>query len=46
MIIIDVPAMIINSSTFVPVRFIAESTGQIVSWDNDTRTVMITSPVD
>ncbi len=40
---LDVPATIINSRTMVPVRFIAESFGETVNWNADTRTVEITS---
>jgi len=40
-VIIDVPAEITNSRTFVPLRFIAENLGAIVTWDGDTRTVSI-----
>jgi hypothetical protein len=37
----DVPAQIINDRTFVPLRFIAEHFGAIVSFDNDTRAIEI-----
>jgi len=40
---LDVPAQIINSRTMVPVRFIAESFGETVNWNGDTKTVEITS---
>ena len=40
---LDVPASIINGRTMVPVRFIAEALGETVEWDNDTKTVKITS---
>ena len=40
---LDVPATIINGRTMVPVRFIAESFGEQVNWNNDTKTVEITS---
>lgn len=42
-IILDVPGQLINGSTFVPVRFIAESLGANVDWDNSSRTVIIKS---
>jgi endonuclease YncB( thermonuclease family) len=42
-IILDVPAIAINGSTFVPVRFIAESLGAKVDWDNNTKTVIVNS---
>ncbi len=40
---LDVPATILNERTFVPARFIAESMGANVTWDDSTRTVIITS---
>lgn len=38
-----VPAQIINGSTYVPVRFVAESLGAEVNWDNNTRSVLVNS---
>ncbi len=38
----DVKAKILNSRTFVPIRFISENFGYNVEWDNDTRSVLIT----
>ncbi len=43
-VILDVPPTIVEGRTLVPVRFIAESTGQIVEWDGENRRVLITSP--
>lgn len=40
---LDVPATIIDDRTMVPVRFIAESLGTRVDWDDKTRTVIITT---
>ena len=40
---LDVPAMVIDGRTLVPVRFIAESTGQNVVWDGTARRVIITT---
>ena len=40
-IVLDCPAQIVNDRTMVPVRFIAETLGCKVDWDNDTRTVII-----
>ncbi|MBE7046539.1 MAG: hypothetical protein E7396_03890 [Ruminococcaceae bacterium] len=40
---LDVPATIVNGRTMVPVRFIAESFGENVNWNGDTKTVEITS---
>jgi len=37
----DVPAMIINGSTMVPIRFVSESLGAQVSWNDPSRTVLI-----
>ncbi len=42
---IDVPAMIKDSSTLVPVRACAESFDLKVEWNNNTRTVIIKAPV-
>jgi uncharacterized protein YkwD len=38
---LDVPATVVNGRTLVPVRFIAESTGAAVEWDEAARTVRI-----
>lgn len=38
---LDTPAKIINNRTFVPVRFIAESLGTNVDWDNENRVVVV-----
>ena len=40
----DTPAIIRESRTYVPIRFISENFGYDVEWDNDTRSVLITSP--
>lgn len=40
---LDVPAMIINDRTLVPVRAISEAYGCNVEWEADTKTVIITS---
>lgn len=40
---IDVPTKLINSRTFVPLRFISENLGHDVSWDQGTRTVRISA---
>jgi hypothetical protein len=40
---LDVPAMIIDDKTFVPVRFIADSVGAQVVWDGQNKVVMITT---
>ena len=42
--ILDEPAQLTNSRTFIPIRFVAESLGCGVGWDEETRTVLITSP--
>ncbi len=39
-----VPGFIINGRTMVPARFIAESLGAEVDWNEHTRTVVITRP--
>ena len=38
---LDVPAKIVNGRTLVPIRFISEAFGEIVSWDNANSTVAI-----
>lgn len=38
-----VPAKIINGSTYVPVRFVAESLGAEVNWDNNLKSVLVNS---
>lgn len=38
---LDVPAQIINGRTLVPVRFISESLGASVIWDETIQTVTI-----
>lgn len=38
---LDVPAKIVNSRTFVPVRFISEALGVEVNWDNENKVVII-----
>lgn len=40
-ITLDVPAKIMNGRTFVPIRFISEAFGEIVSWDDANSTVVI-----
>ena len=40
---LDVPPRILHDRTLVPVRFIAQAFGAIVGWDEQTRTVTITS---
>lgn len=41
---LDVPAMIVEGRTMVPVRFIGESIGAVVDWDGSTNTVLISKP--
>ncbi len=43
---LDVPAQIIDDRTVVPVRAVAEMSGYTVDWEQDTQTVIITSPAD
>lgn len=42
----DVPALIINDRTMIPLRFVGESLNCGIGWDDLTRTVTIQSPVD
>ena len=39
--ILDAPTPVIKDRMYVPVRFIAESIGAQVDWDNETQTVII-----
>jgi len=41
----DVPAMILNGSTMVPIRFISESLGAQVSWHDPSRTVLLSTDI-
>ncbi|WP_161568164.1 stalk domain-containing protein [Anaerobacillus alkaliphilus] len=43
LIILDVPATIIDSTTYVPIRFISESLEKTVTWDGKERIVDISS---
>ena len=40
---VDVPPAIVNGSTFVPLRFVAEALGVKVTWDAFTKTAVLTS---
>jgi len=40
---VDVPALVVEGRTLVPLRFFAEAFGVAVDWDAETRTVHITS---
>lgn len=40
-IILDVPPTAVNGRTLVPLRFIAETAGAKVDWDNNTKTAII-----
>lgn len=42
-IALDVPPQIINGRTLVPLRFISEALGAKVDWNNQTKTVSITT---
>lgn len=44
-ILLNNPAQVIEGNTYVPLRFIAESTGANVIWDGTTKTVNIVSQV-
>ncbi len=43
--IMDVPPQAINGRTMVPARFIAETFGYSVTWDQKTKTVYIVTPL-
>ncbi len=38
---VEVAARIINNRTYVPLRFVAESTGAVVKWNGETKTASI-----
>jgi len=42
---LDVPARVVNNRTMVPIRFIGESFGDKVDWNNKTETIVITSAI-
>ncbi len=42
---LDVPAIIENERTLVPLRFISESLNMEVEWDEETETVIINEPI-
>jgi len=44
-IVLDVPPQVVDSRTLVPARAVAESLNADVSWDGETRTVIITDKV-
>ncbi len=41
---LDTPPILVNDKTLVPLRFVAESTGASVQWDNSNRSVSIHTP--
>ena len=45
-IMLDVPAQIVNERTLVPARAVAESFSAFVDWDGETQTVVITDTYD
>ncbi len=40
---LDAPPRIVNGTTYVPLRFVSETMGARVTWDNAKRTVVITA---
>lgn len=42
--VLDVPAMMTDGRTLVPLRFFGEALGAGVEWHNDTRTITVISP--
>ena len=42
---LDIPAQYIGTDIFIPLRPILESVGYIVSWDKDSRSVLISTPL-
>jgi hypothetical protein len=41
---LDVPAVIVNGRTLVPLRFVGEALGAKVEWESASRVVYVTSP--
>ncbi|SNS93616.1 Copper amine oxidase N-terminal domain-containing protein [Anaerovirgula multivorans] len=42
-VMLDVPAQVINGRTMVPLKFVSEAMGAEVSWDDRTKTVVIST---
>lgn len=42
--IMEVPAMIIDDRTMIPLRFVGEALSCGIGWENETRTAIVTSP--
>ena len=42
----DVPARLVNGKTMVPLRFLSEKLEYTVTWDEETRTAIITNSID
>ncbi len=42
---LDVPPMIVDGRTLIPLRFFAEAFGAEVAWHDDTRSITVASPV-
>jgi hypothetical protein len=40
---LDAPPRVVNGTTYVPLRFVSETMGARVTWDNTNRTVVITA---
>lgn len=43
-VLLDSPAYIVEGRTLIPLRFVSESFGCLVGWDNDSRTAIIVNP--
>ncbi len=41
---LDVPAIVVDGRTLVPLRFFGEALGAGVNWHNDTRSITVSSP--
>ena len=41
---IDTPALLIDNTTYVPLRAVSETMGAEVSWDGETRSAIVNSP--
>jgi len=45
-VLIDVPATLVEGRVFVPLRFVMESLGVPFTWDDETRTIVINTDAD
>ncbi|MBE5041053.1 copper amine oxidase N-terminal domain-containing protein [Ructibacterium gallinarum] len=44
--VMDVPARLVNDKTMVPLRFLSENLGYLVSWNEETNTATVIDPAE